>query len=578
MQNNSGNLVKKRIDFLKPLFLGVFFSSFFIFISGFLNGAVVLAANSDIVLSEVLANAAEEDSGEFVELYNKGGEPVDVSGWFLKDLTDVNDTIKDFIGAYDVGTASTIIPAGGVALIVDPDYAGQYNDYITSGASLSVFLMLTVEGDKTLGNGFANAQDTVILDDNNIYVASFSWNIDAGEGVSFQKIDVNGGDGSSNWISSQQNKTTPGILFNSVPESAPEENQNSDNQQPTVNPSPPSSGATYNNIPKAAAGPDVYVNVGATVRFDASGSTDKDGNNLSFVWNFGDGSTAKGAIASHIYNFQGTYFVSLSANDGMAQGSDQMTVYVYPAGVVISEFLPNPEGEDGEKEWIELHNTSDNLVDIGGWHISDKSGKNFTLPIPTFIAKKGFLVLAGAHTKITLNNSSEEILLLYPNGEVADKVAFEEAAKEGYSAALFGDDFLWTKAPTPGFDNVKILSEQEKEKVSRLMQKDSDAVMTIKNDEHSKLLSGKKDVSGNLSKSTSFLIKSAEAKTVSGYISELPDALGNEAQKKAGDGNKLAADISAGGQSVKILLLWLFGLVALFGLGFMIKKFAKSGH
>ena len=41
---------------------------------------VARAQSSDIVFSEVLANAQDEATGEFVEIYNGGPVPVDVAG------------------------------------------------------------------------------------------------------------------------------------------------------------------------------------------------------------------------------------------------------------------------------------------------------------------------------------------------------------------------------------------------------------------------------------------------------------------------------------------------------------------
>jgi len=53
------------------------------------------------------------------------------------------------------------------------------------------------------------------------------------------------------------------------------------------------------------------------IMFDGRGSSDPDGDPLTFVWDFGDGSpTATGATASHVYEKLGTYTASLMVNDG----------------------------------------------------------------------------------------------------------------------------------------------------------------------------------------------------------------------------------------------------------------------
>ncbi|MFJ4275373.1 S8 family serine peptidase [Streptomyces coelicoflavus] len=58
--------------------------------------------------------------------------------------------------------------------------------------------------------------------------------------------------------------------------------------------------------------------------FDASGSTDPDGDIASYAWDFGDGKTGTGATPSHTYAAAGTYDVTLTVTDG-AGNSDTAT-------------------------------------------------------------------------------------------------------------------------------------------------------------------------------------------------------------------------------------------------------------
>ncbi|HEY0618599.1 MAG TPA: PKD domain-containing protein, partial [Kribbella sp.] len=50
--------------------------------------------------------------------------------------------------------------------------------------------------------------------------------------------------------------------------------------------------------------------------FDASGSTDADGNTLTYSWNFGDGQTGTGVNPNHTYAADGARTVTLTASDG----------------------------------------------------------------------------------------------------------------------------------------------------------------------------------------------------------------------------------------------------------------------
>ncbi len=54
---------------------------------------------------------------------------------------------------------------------------------------------------------------------------------------------------------------------------------------------------------------------GHTVSVNGSGSTDADGTVTGWIWNFGDGTTANGATATHTYAKYGSYKISLTAVD-----------------------------------------------------------------------------------------------------------------------------------------------------------------------------------------------------------------------------------------------------------------------
>ncbi len=62
--------------------------------------------------------------------------------------------------------------------------------------------------------------------------------------------------------------------------------------------------------------------------FDASGSSDPDGDELAFVWDFGDGGTAVGELVSHEYGAPGTYAIWLTVSDGHATGTAHLEAVV----------------------------------------------------------------------------------------------------------------------------------------------------------------------------------------------------------------------------------------------------------
>lgn len=63
-----------------------------------------------------------------------------------------------------------------------------------------------------------------------------------------------------------------------------------------------------------------------SVDFDASASTDADGDPLSYYWDFGDGNTSTQITINHVFTNVGEYTVTLTVNDGLQ--SDQATTTI----------------------------------------------------------------------------------------------------------------------------------------------------------------------------------------------------------------------------------------------------------
>ena len=79
-----------------------------------------------------------------------------------------------------------------------------------------------------------------------------------------------------------------------------------------------------------------------TVGFDAAGSTDPDGDVLSYEWVLGDGAIASEAVLSHVYQSSGTYVVALTVDDGRgASGQTSTVITVGNATVEMPDFCPS---------------------------------------------------------------------------------------------------------------------------------------------------------------------------------------------------------------------------------------------
>ncbi len=70
-----------------------------------------------------------------------------------------------------------------------------------------------------------------------------------------------------------------------------------------------------NTPPVADMGPNLSCCVEKEVSFNASASTDADGDSLTYLWDFGDGMKTAGAVTKHAYKQSGQYNVTLTVND-----------------------------------------------------------------------------------------------------------------------------------------------------------------------------------------------------------------------------------------------------------------------
>ncbi len=105
---------------------------------------------------------------------------------------------------------------------------------------------------------------------------------------------------------------------------------------------------------------------------------------------------------------------------------------IYSSEIHVSEFLPNPDGDDSELEFIELHNASSSAVDVSGWIIDTGPTSRFTIPLGTSMGAGEFLTFFSAAHDISLSNSGDRIQLIRPDMALQDDIIYT-TTKEGYS-------------------------------------------------------------------------------------------------------------------------------------------------
>ena len=151
------------------------------------------------------------------------------------------------------------------------------------------------------------------------------------------------------------------------------------------------------------------------------------------------------------------------------------------AQIEISEIMydvPNEVGADKDREWIELYNSGSSDVDLTGWKFND--GSNHLLNAPPKNGSRGsltisageFIILSGKaetfiidhpeysgtviDTVMSLNNTSETILLLDENGNTVDSFSYtKDLGADGDGNSLQRVSGEWVAGiPTLGEENT----------------------------------------------------------------------------------------------------------------------------
>ena len=151
---------------------------------------------------------------------------------------------------------------------------------------------------------------------------------------------------------------------------------------------------------------------------------------------------------------------------GGSPGSDDPRLTRDPGSVVINEIMANPE--DGQRDWLELHNTTDHEIDIGYWFLGDGRGYNamqYQIPGGTIIPAGGYLVFNRDDSfQFGLSGSGESVYLIGGNA-ARQALGYSEGAEDypasphgvtlGRVVAADGDvDYVPLTAPTPGAANA----------------------------------------------------------------------------------------------------------------------------
>lgn len=137
----------------------------------------------------------------------------------------------------------------------------------------------------------------------------------------------------------------------------------------------------------------------------------------------------------------------------------------YSSAIRISELYPRPDTSSND-EFIELHNTSNNSVNLNGWRLDDQHPGGSSEHIITddvVVTAGGYVTFDKQQTHISLNDSGDYVRLLQPDGNVLDTTPNYGSAPKGKSYALIDNSWQWTARVTPTQANILEVDDEPDE-------------------------------------------------------------------------------------------------------------------
>lgn len=346
------------------------------FLFGFISAIVPVFCRAEIIINEIMYDASGTDTNhEWIELFNNGTTPVDITGWKLFE-NDSNHGITPI-------TASLVAP-GGYAIIAD-----NANQFKIDYPNVTVPLFDTTMSLSNTGETFALKNATLATVDQVTYESSLGA---TGNGNSLNRV-------ATLFVEAQ---ATPGLVNSTAVSNPPPV----DTQTSTTSTQKKTEEIITPSISAEIIAPTSFL-ANTEVIFTPKISW-TDGVSIpagKLYWNFGDGFTETKQVAEvvrHTYTRAGKYVVVLEYSKNfyadIPDAVDQLIVTVDTAPLVFQR----------KDTVVVIKNTGTAQINLSGWAIV---AKEKIIPLP-----RGTILLGGSELVVPSAFPANEVVTLqYPN-------------------------------------------------------------------------------------------------------------------------------------------------------------------
>ena len=422
----------KNLSFFSVVSLFLFLiGGFFVVIPQF-----VLATGSNVVISEIQIDSIDGTGGiedDWVELYNPTDSTIDLTGWSIQKTSASG-------GSHYRKKLTDSIPAHGFFLIVrnhsnTSESLKNLADILAAGYSFSLsdnnVLYLVNDNEDIIDGNDPNIVDKVGLGSALDFEGAAIPNPPDGQSVERKPGGENGnGEDTNNNINDFFIQTSPNPENSSSPAQPPFEGEEDT--------TPPEEITNLTAIPG-----DTIVDLSWIASINSAGDL---AYQILYISSDGGvtydgGISLEPEITSHqvvdlindsIYTFKITVR-DISGNESIGETIDVILLEIWstinPGDIVINEFISDPVAE--ENEWIELYNTTEQVIDLLGWTIEDNTGSTYgsgsgdtTLDGLTIPASSFLVLEKGTDFTFALNNGGDVIILKRGGTVIMDQVAY----------------------------------------------------------------------------------------------------------------------------------------------------------